>query len=93
MGATELGCPHCGFDFPLATGSPVRPTGFAYSALADAALTISMMAAGLGCIVAVLAVVVSLVQFQLVNTVLSVVAFFLQFGMLVVFLRVSDLTK
>jgi hypothetical protein len=93
MGVTELVCPHCGFDFPEATGSPMRATGFAYSPLADTALTISMIAAGLGCIVAVLAVVVSLLQFQLVNTVLSVVAFFLQLGMLVVFLRVSDLTK
>jgi hypothetical protein len=93
MGATELACPHCGYDFPTATSSSKRPTGFPYSPLADAALLISTIAAGFGSVGAVIAIVVSLLQFQMVSTVLCVVVLFLQLGMLVVFLRVSDLTK
>lgn len=92
MGATEAVCPHCGFNFPTVTTSS-QPTGFAYSPLADAGLTISMIAAGVGCIAAVLVAVVSLLRLDLVGAVLSTLAFFLQLGMLVVFLRVSDLTK
>lgn len=51
MSATEIVCPHCGYDFPEAgyTSKKFRP-GFAYSPLADLALIVSMIAAVFGVI-------------------------------------------
>jgi hypothetical protein len=91
MAANATRCPHCGYDFPLGDAQdPVRRSGFAYSTLADVALLISMFAAAIGCIVAAIGSIVSLLAGQLVNgLVVGPIAFFLQLGMLVVFLRVQ----
>lgn len=92
MGATEIVCPHCGYDFPspdlYASNSQ---NGIAYSRLADIALVISMISAGLGCVVAVVATVIALLHGQLFGAlVVGPIAFFLQLGMLVVFLRIQN---
>ena len=92
MGPTELVCPNCGYDFPNVEGAS-QQQGFAYSPMADAALVVSMIAAGLGSLVAVAAAVMALLSGQLLTAVVGVIAIFLQFGMLVVFIRVSDLKK
>lgn len=92
MASVEIVCPHCGYDFPDVQGSKPR-TGFAYSVLADAALVVSMIAAGLGSVLTALATVAALLAGELITAVMGVIGVFLQLGMLVVFLRVSDLTK
>lgn len=91
MGATEVSCPACGYDFP-GDAVPQRE-GFAYSAFADMALIVSMLAAGLGCVASIYFAVVCLLMGVLSQSLMAVVAFFLQLGMLVVFMRVSDLKQ
>ncbi len=91
MGATEVVCPACGYDFP--EDSAPKREGFAYSALADVALIVSMVAAGLGCLVAVYFAVMFSILGKVFPTLTAFVAFFLQLGMLIVFMRVSDLKK
>ncbi|MDB5340879.1 MAG: hypothetical protein JWN70_6498 [Planctomycetaceae bacterium] len=93
MGAAEIVCPHCGYDFPAPpTDANSRKDGIAYSFLADIALTISMIAAGVGCFVAFTVAIVSLLRGDLIAAlVVAPIAFFLQLGMLVVFLRVQNI--
>ena len=89
MGAMETVCPHCGYDFPNAAGP--RKEGVAYLRLADVALIVSTIAAGFGCLAAVGAGVVALVEGDWRGLVASPIAFFLQLGLLVVFIRIQDL--
>jgi hypothetical protein len=91
MGATEVACPSCGYDFP-AELAPKRE-GFAYSAFADVGLIVSMMAAGLGCVVSVYFVVMFLLMGMFSQSSLAAIIVFLQLGVLIVFMRVSDLKK
>jgi hypothetical protein len=89
---TAIECPHCGYDFPPehADGKASRG-GFAYSPLADLALIVSMVAASVGACVAAIISVVSLFHGEFLNgLVLYPIAFLLQIGMLVVFLRVHQ---
>ena len=89
MGAMDVACPACGYDFPE---DPVpRREGFAYSSFADVALIISMVAAGLGCAAALFFAVVSLLMGSFRDSFVGFIAFFGQLGMLIVFMRVSDL--
>ena len=92
MSATEINCPSCGFDFPSATtGSGQGKRGIARSALADLALIISTIAASIACIFAIGFSLIALSGGQLFHgLVLGPIAFFLQLGMLVVFLRVQE---
>ena len=91
MEATEVVCPSCGYDFP--EESIPKLEGFAYSTFADVALVVSMVAAGLGCIVAVYLAVMFLVFGAWSQSFTAAIAFFLQLGMLIVYMRVSDLKK
>jgi len=85
---TAIACPHCGYDFPPSSASR---GGFAYSPLADLALIVSMIAAVVGACVTSIATIVALVQGQwLGGLVIGPIAFLLQIGMLVVFLRVQQ---
>ena len=92
IGATAAKCPSCGYDFPGAGDEPEpKREGIAYSALADIALMVSGVAAGLGCLAAVLGCIEALILGQwLVGLVVCPIAFFLQLGMLVVFLRIQN---
>lgn len=92
MTATEVICPHCGNDFPdaIPTSNKLQH-GFAYSPLADLALIVSMIAAVLGAGGTALMTIIALVQGQFVfGLFFGPVAFLLQLGMLVVFLRVQQ---
>lgn len=91
MGATEAVCSSCGYDFPEDVAP--RREGFAYTAFADLALIVSMVAAGLGSLMAVYFAVMNSILGKVVPTLTSFVAFFLLLGMLIVFMRVSDLKK
>jgi hypothetical protein len=83
-----VACPHCGYDFSPSTPEPRR--GIAYSPLANLALIVGVVAAGLGCIVSVIASVGALINEQWGNAlVVAPLAFFLQLAMLVVFIRVQ----
>jgi len=86
-------CESCGYDFPSQSDgrSNSNREGLAYSTLADIALIVSMLAASIGCIGAVFAGLAWLLQGDLLSgLVLAPLAFFLQLGMLVVFIRVQD---
>lgn len=86
---TATVCGHCGYDFP--PDQTASKSGFAYSFVADIALIISMIAAVLGCGVAMIVAVFSLFHADLMTGLVTApIAFFLQLGMLVVFLRVQD---
>ena len=89
MPSSAIICPHCQYDFSNVAAA-VPQVGFAYSPLADVALIISMLAAALGCCGAVYFTIVSLCFGQLISGLfIGPVVFFLQLGMLVVFLRVQ----
>lgn len=89
MPALAVRCPNCWFDFPAER--PDRSSGgFAYSPLADLALTISAVAAGFGAFVAVLVAVAAIAQGQFfAGLIVAPLASLLNVGMLVTFLRVS----
>lgn len=92
MGAAEIVCPHCGYDFPAPpTDANSRKQGLAYSFLADIALMISMISAALGCIGVLIVALIALLQGQFIAALaICPIAFFLQLGMLVVFLRIQN---
>lgn len=93
ISATAVECDSCGFRFPKTadTRSKSRPEGLAYSGLADIALVVSMIAAAFGCVGAVIAGISSVLRGEFLSgLVVAPIAFFLQLGMLVVFIRVQD---
>jgi Uncharacterised protein family UPF0547 len=86
--AAAVVCPHCGYDFP--PGSPDRRRGIVYSPLADLALIIGIVAAGLGCAVALVGSVFALLRSQWLEAlIVGPLTFFLLLAMLVVFVRVQ----
>jgi len=92
MKTLDLVCPHCGYDFPPAekpAAEKFRREGIEYSALADVALLISAIAAAAGCVFSLWMIGVSLFATRewLRAFVVFPLSFFLQLGMLVVFLR------
>ena len=92
MSATDIVCSNCGFDFPTATtDSPPGESGIAHSSLADLALIISTFASSIACLIAIGYSLIALSAGQLFHgLVLGPIAFFLQLGMVVVFLRVQE---
>ena len=93
MPATAIVCNSCGYDFPKSSDSGSRNgrDGLAYSPLADLALIVSMLAAAIGCLGAVIGSLASVFKGDFISgLVLAPLAFFLQLGMLVVFIRVPD---
>jgi hypothetical protein len=90
MQPTETVCPACGYDFPSHLQNVSTPSGFEYSSLADLALVISTIAAVIGACGALLGAVVAILQGQLLQgLLLCPIAFFIQLGLVVVFLRVQ----
>jgi hypothetical protein len=88
MDAAAPACPRCGYDFPQPP-EPPAPPGLAYSPLAEVALVVGIVAAGIGCLLAIVAAAVALVQGEWGRAlIVSPLAFFLQLAMLVVFVRV-----
>ncbi len=88
MDTAAVACPHCGYAFPPADPNP--RDGLAYSPLANLALIVGILAAGLGCVVAVIGTIIALVTGQWGTAlVVGPLAFFLQLAMLVVFMRVQ----
>jgi hypothetical protein len=82
--------PHCGYDFPPSNPNPRR--GIAYSFLANVALFIGTVAAGFGCLAAVIAVVSGLMKGDLMTALIhGPLTFFICLAMLVVFVRVQRL--
>jgi hypothetical protein len=73
---------------PAASASPL---GFAYSSWAEFALSVGTAAAALGCIIAAIWGVVSLLHGDPYGLVVSFLGFFLQMAMVVVFMRVRDI--
>jgi hypothetical protein len=91
MSATEIVCPHCGYDFPASGYNRNTGGGFAYSGVADVALIVSMCAATIGACAAAIAAIVAIAQGQFMNGLLVYpIACLLQLGMLVVFIRVQQ---
>ncbi len=91
MPPTAIICPGCGYDFPNVSQSHAASNkGFAYSPLADVSLIVSTFAAALGCIASLYMMAIKFFSGDLFNAlVFWPIAFFLQLGMLVVFLRVQ----
>ena len=97
MKTLELVCPHCGYDFPPSEPADTegfRREGIEYSALADVALLISALAAAIGCLASLWMIGVSLFATRRWGDafLLYPLTFFLQLGMLVVFLRTMRAT-
>src|SRR5713226_1542284 len=89
LDTAAVACPHCGYDFP--PGDPDPRRGIAYSPLANLALVVGTVAAGLGCAAAVIASVSAVINGECVSALLlGPLAFFLQLAMLVVFVRVQQ---
>ena len=90
MATGAIECPHCGYDFPAAKSADSR-SGFAYSPLADTALLVSTIAAGIGLIGTVVATIFALMRGDFaIGLFWGPVACLVQMGILVVFLRVQD---
>ena len=86
-------CESCGYDFPSESDgrSSSNRDGLAYSPVADIALIISMLAATIGCIGTAIWGFAQILRGNFVSGLVQApLAFFLQLGMLVVFIRVQD---
>jgi hypothetical protein len=83
---TSTVCPHCGYDFP----PPDSRRGIVYSPLADLALVIGTVVAGLGCVAAVLVSAAALLRGEWIGLFWCPLVFFLLLAMLVVFVRVQQ---
>jgi len=89
----DVQCSDCGFDFPdtllIDTKSDPK-SGFAHSPLADVSLIIGGIAAGFGCVGAIVSGIVALASGQFWNALfVAPVTFFLCFAMLVVYIRIQ----
>lgn len=93
MGQTEVVCPECGFDFP---DEPTRPnkSGLAHSPLADIALVVGGVAAGLASVASIFGGIVAAMHGDFWNgLVVAPISFFLCLAMLVVFVRIQELSS
>ena len=90
MSAMEVRCPHCGY-LPPATDPNVRRSGIAHSSLADFALVVSTIATTFSCLLTLYFSLITLSAGQLFNgLVLCPIAFLVQLGLVVVFLRIQE---
>jgi hypothetical protein len=87
-------CPKCGWDFAEDPQHGVQRgigSTFAYSSLADVALVIGQVAAGSGCVVALVGSILALASGNWFIALLpGPIVFFVLLAVLVVFLRVQD---
>ena len=90
IGQTDVRCPECGYDFPDHPRNVPR-TGLAYSAIADIALIVGGIAAGVGCIRAIIAAIVATMNQRWWDAFfVAPVSFFLCLAMLIVFIRIQN---
>jgi hypothetical protein len=91
MGFADKVCPHCGHDFPPSPDAdPQRSRAFPYSPVADIALIAATVAAAAGCLVAVFIGISALAHREYFGAfVYSPIAFFIQLGIVVAFLRIQ----
>jgi hypothetical protein len=90
MSAMDIECPQCGYVTPGTDPIP-KKSGIAYSSLADIALIGSTIAAAFSCLITIYYSVIMLLSGNLFHGfVLGPSAFFLELGMVVVFLRIQD---
>jgi hypothetical protein len=86
--AAAITCSHCGYDFTEPAKPPSRFAGWEFSPLAYLALFVASIAAGIGSVLALVAIVITVLQFDLLRgLVLLPLAFLYQFAMLVLFVR------
>ncbi len=93
MSVTAVECPHCEFRFPeTAAADANRRPGFAWSPLADIALSVSTVAAVLATLCAFYLGVISLFAGHLFDgLVVAPISVLVLLGIVVVFLRVQEL--
>jgi hypothetical protein len=89
MDAAATVCSHCGYEFPPHDPDPRR--GIAYSRLADMALFVGSLVAGLGSIGAIFTTIFAIINGEWLMAGQAPIAFFLCLAMLVVFIRVQRL--
>jgi hypothetical protein len=91
MGMRDRECLHCGYDFPSLRRN--RDPRFVYSRVADLALIVGSVAAGLGCVTTVFAAIRFLLDGNCgAAFLLCPLAFFVQLALMVVFIRVQRIT-
>ena len=83
-------CPHCSYDFPETSSDLAPRRGIAYSAVADLALVIGMLATGVSAIGVLVAIVLALLQGKVLYALAAVPLFFMSLAQYVVFQRVAD---
>lgn len=102
MGATQVICPHCGYDFPPQGSArfnsfgllkdPTGQRGVAYSQLAGCALTIGMAMSGISAVLSLAAaVVLTLTGHYAKGLIQAPLSFFTSLALFVVFRRVADM--
>ncbi len=85
---TDIKCDACGYDFPDDSSS--ARSGFAFSGLADFSLMIGGIAAGLGCLGAIIqGVGAAIAGLYWDAFFVAPITFFICFAMLVVFVRIQ----
>jgi len=92
--ALAVECPKCGWDFGEDEAQPVQRglgRAFAYTPVAEAALVIGQVAAGLGCAFVLAATLVALFSSNWLGAVQGAIMFFVLLALLVVFLPVQDI--
>ncbi len=90
LGITEVVCPECKRDFRYFLPPP-RSEGLAYGRLAEIALVIGQIVAGLACVLALIRCIVALVHGEWLQAFLSgPIAFFVLLAVLVVLMRAQD---
>lgn len=92
MELNAVRCDACGYDFPPASVDNKR--GLAYSPLADLALVVGCLVAGLSAILALVGMVIQAMAGNYIDAFVSApIVFFLSTAMLVVFLRTIDFAE
>ncbi len=90
MGQTEPVCPHCGYDFPPRSERSERK-GLVYSPMADFALLIGQVVAGLACVLALVGCARSVLQGEWVDAFIrGPIAVILLLAVFIVFARTLD---
>ncbi len=90
IGQTDVRCSECGYDFPD-NPTNVPRTGLAYSAIADISLMVGGIAAGIGCVLAIIAGIGATINQEWWDAFfVAPISFFLCLAMLVVFIRIQN---
>ncbi len=91
MGISKTNCPHCGHNSPAGLESSER-RGLLYGLLAEVALVIGQLAAGLGGLAALVGVVTSVLAREWIDALIQYpLAFLVLLGVFVAFGRVRNI--